>query len=33
MKRSLGRAIVTDAQFWIPVGVLLLGAGLLLALR
>jgi hypothetical protein len=33
MKQSLGRAIVTDVQFWIPAIVLLLGIGLLVTLR
>lgn len=33
MKRSLGRAIVTDVQFWIPAGVLLIGIVLLVSLR
>jgi hypothetical protein len=33
MRPSLGRAIVTDVQFWIPAVVLLLGVGLLAVLR
>jgi hypothetical protein len=33
MRQSLGRAIFTDVQFWIPAVVLLLGFGLLTALR
>jgi len=33
MKQSLGRAIVTDVQFWIPAIVLLLGICLLVTLR
>jgi len=32
MKPSLGRAVLTDVQFWIPAVVLLLGVGLLVAL-
>ena len=32
MRPSLGRAILTDLQFWIPAVVLLLGIGLLVAL-
>lgn len=32
MKQSLGRAIVTDVQFWIPAVVLLAGIGLLAVL-
>ncbi len=32
MRPSLGRAILTDVQFWIPAVVLLLGIGLLVAL-
>ncbi len=32
-KRSLGRAIVTDVQFWIPAAVLLVGVILLVSLR
>lgn len=32
MRPSLGRAILTDVQFWIPAVVLLLGIGLLVVL-
>jgi hypothetical protein len=33
VKTSLWSAILTDVQFWVPVIVLVLGAGLLLSLR
>jgi hypothetical protein len=33
MKRSLLKAIVTDAHFWVPVVVLILGFALLLAIQ
>lgn len=33
MKRSAARAVLTDVHFWIPVLVLIAGAGLLLVLR
>ena len=32
MKTSIFKAIVTDAHFWVPVGVLVLGVALLLVL-
>jgi hypothetical protein len=33
MKRSAARAVLTDIHFWIPVAVLIAGAGLLLVVR
>jgi len=33
VKRSRVKAVITDVHFWIPVIVLVLGAGLLLLLR
>lgn len=33
MKRSAARAVLTDIHFWIPVLVLIAGAGLLLVVR
>jgi len=33
VKASLWSAVLTDIQFWVPIIVLALGAGLLLSLR
>jgi hypothetical protein len=33
MKHSILKAIVTDAHFWVPVAVLVVGTALLLLLR